>query len=308
MPGPVVRFVAIGDAGTGGAAQKLVAQGIQSVCEEYGGCDFVLYLGGNFYRQYKDGLTTLDGPIPTGARPQYPSFQVQFEEAYAALDIPFLVVAGMPDWAIEDETLVDRWVGMQLEYATTSDKWVQPELFHSFTNEHVDLFGMDTSALQYLESPAGLSTITDAITASDATWKIGFGYHNYVSNGNHGNAPNRMGHNTHPAKKGLIWKAYFEQHLCPKLDMYIGANDHNRQWLTDQCGVMHVVSGAGGAYLRTLPADGLQNSTLFEEDQHHGFVFVEIDGNELRGTFYRVHDAEGNYQLMADYQHPPVLK
>ncbi len=308
VPGPIVRFVALGDAGTGGPAQKRVAQGIQAVCEEHGGCDFVLYLGGNFYQQHHDGLTTMEGPLPAGEGPIYPSFPLQFEDPYMGLDMPFLVVAGVPDWSIENDALVDRWVGMQLEYATTTDKWVQPGLFHIHNQQHVDFIGLDTTALQYLENPDSLSTIEDSLTDTKAVWRIGFGYHNYLSNGNHSNASSAAGHNNDPAKKGRVWKDYFETHLCPTLDVYIGANDHNRQWLTEECGVMHVVSGAGGAYLRALPTNKLHNPSHFQEDQHHGFVFIEIDGNELRGTFYRVHDAEGNYQLSADYMHPPVRK
>src|SRR5689334_9993322 len=45
---PRVRFIAIGDSGTGEAEQYEVAASIATHCADFG-CDFVLYLGDNFY-------------------------------------------------------------------------------------------------------------------------------------------------------------------------------------------------------------------------------------------------------------------
>ena len=61
-----VRFLAIGDAGTGGEDQRLLAATIKKTCKDIG-CDFVLYLGDNFYPH---GVNSVSDPL----------FKHQFED------------------------------------------------------------------------------------------------------------------------------------------------------------------------------------------------------------------------------------
>ena len=78
-----VRFVAMGDAGEGNTDQYLVGERIAEVCaakdDEHGpGCEFVLYLGDNFY---DDGVDDVDDS----------QFESKFELPYAGLDLPFMI-------------------------------------------------------------------------------------------------------------------------------------------------------------------------------------------------------------------------
>src|SRR5690349_4372030 len=73
----VVRFVVLGDGGTGDAAQKKVASAVETVCQQRG-CEFALYLGDKIYN---NGVAS-----STDAK-----FRTNFEQPYAALDFPFYV-------------------------------------------------------------------------------------------------------------------------------------------------------------------------------------------------------------------------
>ena len=83
-PAPkVVRFAALGDAGTGSSAQYAVGKALGDKCKQ-SGCDFVLYLGYNFY--------------DTGVKDENDKqFAEKFELPYATVDAPFYVVLGNHD-------------------------------------------------------------------------------------------------------------------------------------------------------------------------------------------------------------------
>jgi tartrate-resistant acid phosphatase type 5 len=87
-----VRFVALGDAGTGSADQHENAKAIARVCAAKG-CDLALYLGDNFYN---NGLT---GPYDV-------QLVSKFEKPYAELDIPFYAILGNHDYG---DPPVDAW-------------------------------------------------------------------------------------------------------------------------------------------------------------------------------------------------------
>jgi hypothetical protein len=111
-------------------------------------------------------------------------------------------------------------------------------------------------------------------------WKIGFGHHPYVSDGDHGNAGNYDGgplsscaaRSLMPASSNNLWgkgcrlKTFIEDGLCAHgLDLYLSGHDHNLQWLSANCDasapsrdVQFIVSGAGGQTTPcTHPTDGV---------------------------------------------------
>ncbi|MBI4548544.1 MAG: metallophosphoesterase, partial [Ignavibacteriae bacterium] len=78
-----IRFIAVGDTGTGDDDQKRVAEGIGRVCAAQG-CDFMLMLGDNFY--------------PHGVKStQDLLLEERFESIYKKLNKPFVVIAGNHD-------------------------------------------------------------------------------------------------------------------------------------------------------------------------------------------------------------------
>src|SRR6266446_1835924 len=80
-----VKFVALGDMGTGGSAQIQVAQAMFSVCQREG-CDFVLGLGDNIYPHSVQSAND-------------PAFQEKFEKPYSLFkEIDFWMSLGNHDW------------------------------------------------------------------------------------------------------------------------------------------------------------------------------------------------------------------
>ncbi len=258
--GEPVRFVALGDAGTGSDDQYAVADAVAAVCER-NGCDFALYLGDNFYN---DGVTSVDDS----------QWQETFEQPYAALDFKFYAVLGNHDYGSGGGGFeIDRALA-QVEYSSHSDKWVMPDTFYTHTKGDVGFFGLDTTALDWAKTEEQAAWLPGALASTNTKWKIAYGHHPYISNGDHGNANENFG-------------PFFEDQLCGQVDVYLCGHDHDLQWLEPTCGTEFVVSGAA-AKLRDLA--GNENPSFFQQS-HLGFLWVEIDGNTFTGVIY---DDQGN--------------
>jgi tartrate-resistant acid phosphatase type 5 len=272
--GPV-RFIVLGDAGTGNADQLKVAAAIAEVCAARG-CDFALYAGDNIY---DSGVSGVDDA----------QFDTKFEQPYAELDFPFYVALGNHDYGnlgtnISLRESNDAQAHAQVEYTARSDKWNMPSEYYTFRQGPAAFFAIDSNALvvNLFRPLAEQAAWLDAeLAKSDAPWKIVFGHHPYLSNGRHGNA-------TDPGMVELI-----EGSVCGKAAVYFSGHDHDREWLEPTCGTHFVVSGAGGRGLYTLR--GEEQPTRWQDDSEHGFLWVEIAGETLTGVFY---DADGN----ADYE------
>ena len=110
-PEQVVRFIAMGDGGEGNTNQYQNAAAIKTLCESKG-CEFVLYLGDNFYN---DGVESVDDE----------QFQTKFELPYAELDLPFYVVLGNHDYG--SWSIWEYKAAYEVEYTDHSDKWFLPD-------------------------------------------------------------------------------------------------------------------------------------------------------------------------------------
>lgn len=270
----VVRFIAMGDGGEGNATQAQVAQIVENECAARGGCMFALYLGDNIYNSGVD--SAMDA-----------QFQSKFEVPYAALSFPFYITLGNHDYGgggIGYEFFKGAY---QVDYTMYSSKWVLPDHYYkqsvSAGSTTVDLFSLDTNSVMYTGASTQLSWIQSELAASTATWKLVFGHHTYVSNGQHGNAGAYEGIPGIPIVSGGNVKNFIESGVCGAADVYFCGHDHNRQWLQPTCGTEFVVSGTAAKYT------GLQNrgtATFFENDQLAGFFLGEISGNTMTGWFY----------------------
>ncbi len=274
-PAPAaVRFVALGDAGTGGADQYQNAKGIARVCAVKG-CDFALYLGDNFYNN--------------GLGSQFdPQTDSKFERPYAALSFPFYAVLGNHDYG---DPPIDIWKPhYQIAYTERSAKWKMPNYFYKFSKEHVDFFALDTQGMMLGISHKRQSDwLRDAMTASGAEWKIVLGHHPYISNGEHGNAGNYEGCSKHCPDEvsGRKVQQLVEGSVCGQAHVYFSGHDHNLQWLQPRCGTEFIVSGAGA---KTEPFRNRESNPVFwASDNQVGFLWVEIDGKRFTGEYYDKH-------------------
>ncbi|MEE2830538.1 MAG: metallophosphoesterase [Myxococcota bacterium] len=287
---PPLQFVAMGDTGEGNDDQYAVAAIVEQVCADQG-CDFVLLLGDNIYNTGVDALDDLQ-------------WQDKFELPYANIDLPFYAVLGNHDYgnAVDE----DR-AAFQVAYSEVSEKWNMPGRHYLHSHSNVDLLGLDTHAMYYNTALEEAYTAQvdwlDEVLAEEAgdRWRIAYGHHPYLSNGVHGNAGWYDGMNPDiPQFSGIGIKELFDERLCGDLDLYLSGHDHDRQWLVETCdGTQLVVSGAG-AKLRSFEND---QPVHWADDTTEGFVWIEIDDQDLRLQFWDKAGAmnyEGSFSRSAD--------
>jgi tartrate-resistant acid phosphatase type 5 len=277
-----VRFVALGDTGTGSASQKRIGNQMAAFCKKRG-CDFVQMLGDNLY---DSGAASADDPI----------WQTHFEEPYAAVELEFWAVLGNHDYG-NGGAGTDFLRGKnEVQYTAKSKKWKMPSAYWHMAppsgGGKVEIFGLDTNMALFGKDADQRKDVAGWVKDSKAVWKIAVGHHPYLSNGPHGNAgvyDARFGV-TLPMVDGKNVKSYLDDVICGKADLYLSGHDHSRQWLTDTCqGTALAVSGAGS---KTTMLGGT-NATRFES-LGLGFLYIVIDGKTLTAEFI---DAEGKTEF-----------
>jgi tartrate-resistant acid phosphatase type 5 len=277
----VVRFIAIGDTGEGNEDQYAVAQAIVELCAQKG-CDFGMLLGDNFY---DSGVSGVDDP----------QFQDKFELPYEDIEFPIYISLGNHDYGgngigVDFDTKKAQY---QIDYTQQSQIWKLPAKYYSFKLEHAEFWGLDTN--QVMTDPFNGDSddqrdwLINGTAASGATWKIAFGHHPYLSNGEHGNAGNyeNLEDIPLPFVAGESVKEFVEDAICGKIDVYLCGHDHTIQWLEPTCGTEFIVSGAGSK-AGPLPGD---NPAYFGAPETEGFMWVELKDNSFTGVFY---DKTGN--------------
>ncbi|HUQ03686.1 MAG TPA: metallophosphoesterase [Kofleriaceae bacterium] len=271
--GAVVRFVMMGDQGTGTAKQYAVAAAIRQVCAAEG-CDFVVLLGDNLY---PDGADSTSDPV----------WQTAFEMPYAGLDVPFHAILGNhdfgrsgTDWERED---------IQVDYSSVSPRWHMPHPHYAMLQGPVAFLMLDTNRLMWDMVDDGDQRLfwNDAYPAiANAPWRIAVGHHPYRSNGHHGNMGSYGGGDSlAPQNDGASMKAFFDERVCGHVDLYVAGHDHDMEWLNapEHCGGTElVVSGAGGT---TAPFERAETPVFWHEDVEAGFLYVVADATTLHGRF-----------------------
>ncbi|MFZ5480361.1 MAG: metallophosphoesterase [Myxococcota bacterium] len=268
VPGEPVRFVAVGDAGTGDDNQIAVADGMRAVCETVG-CDFVVYLGDNFYA---DGIGAADDA----------QWQEKFEVPYTGFDVPFWAVLGNHDYGGNGGAFEAWRTDFQVAYTEVSDKWNLPDQHYAQRIGDVTLFGLDSNAIVWGQGADQTPWFQEALAASTTTWRVAMGHHPLVSNGHHGNAGVYDG----LVDNGVPFRDFMQGEVCGNVDLYLSGHDHNLQWLDGGCGTTQlIVSGTGG---KTSSLGGA-NPTHFEAETL-GFTWIELAGQTMTAVFY---DADG---------------
>lgn len=297
-PGPEgsLRILVIGDSGTGNENQYKVARAAEQVCAARG-CDIALGLGDNIYESGIDRNLGDDDP----------QWVNKFEKPYENLDFPFYMTLGNHDSsgvAGGDGTDNDRG-NLEVDYHYNGPgKWRMPARYFSFRYGDVEFFNIDTNPLIGVEafapekySPAtyGMEQqrwLQHTLEASTATWKLVFGHHPYISNGQHGNA----GVYDRVPGNGMPLKQFMEASLCDRADLYLDGHDHHLEWLkpinTDAypCGRTEFLISGAAAKTRGLE-NRENNPFFFQKGDVLGFSWVVVKGQALCGAFY---DGDGN--------------
>tara|TARA_B100001109_G_C18865061_1_gene476888 strand:- start:56990 stop:58036 length:1047 start_codon:yes stop_codon:yes gene_type:complete len=296
-----VRFIAIGDMGTGEDGQYKVAAAIRSVCDS-AGCDFAIGLGDNVYESGVDDVDDIQ-------------FETKFEDPYKDLNFPFYMTLGNHDnsWIFGGDGLDndrgDIQVGYHYKENRLSEKWQLPARYYAFNaplndNEPLITFlSLDSNPLaavgdgdqDYWQLPyrkTQAEWIDETLSQSPAPWKIAFAHHPFISNGRHGNAGIYDG----VPGAGGIYYDMLKDHVCNIADVMIAGHDHDLQFLkpVDRCGsTYHIVSGAGGKTRELKDAD--RNDAYWQEGGVLGFFLIDISGDILTATAYTVNPVSGEY-------------
>lgn len=307
-PAKTVRFVALGDTGEGNTAQRLVSEAMEKVCKEAGGCEFAVGLGDNIYD---------DQPTHTYEA----AFEMRFELPYANLEFPFFMSLGNHDNDLAFDGLgsFNHAGDIQVAYTYRTDKpsnkWQMPDRYYHYSaplkdsQPLADFFVLDSNPLlSVLEIAPDYAVnaykqkqsewFASQYASSQAPWKIAYTHHPYVSNGRHGNAgfydgvppletlTNRV--------SGAVYRKWFEENICGKVDLYLAGHDHDMQFLhaSPECGkTLFIVSGAG-AKSRSFKDAG-RNPVYWQQDNTTGFFLIELQGNAMTVSAYTVDASSG---------------
>lgn len=264
-----LSLVAFGDQGTGDAAQLKVAEAVGSFCAAEG-CDAGLLLGDNFY---PSGVTSVNDA----------QWETKFVAMYGGLGFPFYATLGNHDYD-DGDFARGRY---QVQYGQLDPRWIMPGEYYAADPPPVLLLALGTQRILYgLDAAAQAAEFVKAMETSSAPWRIAFGHHPYLSDGAHGNAGEYDG----VPGGGDSVKAFFEDHLCGAVDLFLAGHDHDLEVLDGPpaCPGVFVVSGGGGAATRGLSD---RNGALSRFGASvHGFAHLKITSTKVR---LRMIDAEG---------------
>jgi len=247
-----LKFVVIGDAGTGESLQKQVAHAVSTVCAQKG-CDFVLYLGDNFY---PNGVESLDDPL----------FETAFDQVYREVKLPFFVVLGNHD--------VRGDVEPQRLYSLVNKKWHLPAYNYSFQAGPVNFFGVNSNCI-----PFSWFWLKDELNnAPAAPWNMVFTHHNLYGSGHHKDAP-------------FLQKLWWEWGLADQVDFFFSGHEHLLEHLTPQ-GVPgeYWISGAGGYPINRGDIDQAREDSRFMSTSQ-GLLWVSVEEAEVGLEFFDLYGA-----------------
>lgn len=255
-----MRFLVIGDWGTGGKGQAGVATAMLGTAAQHG-CDYIISTGDNIY---PNGVTSADDP----------QWERKFVKMYhdRGLRQPFFPTLGNHDYKLEPEA--------QIEYSKVNPQWRFPSRYYTQRLESPDglsvqIFSLDTQRVQTGAEGAAAEQsawLDRELAASDARWKIVFGHHMLYSNGIYGNLKRIRN----------AFEEILQRHNVP---LYLCGHDHDIQLLEPVGGVSYVVSGGGGGHRDTSWKD----NTIYAAT-NMGYMWM---GVTKEGIYLHFHDAQG---------------
>lgn len=250
-----MRFLVIGDWGTGGRQQRRVAKGMSAAAEN---------------NELTAIVSTGDNIYPSGVDSAYDAqWKSKFENIYnlPGLNVPWIAVLGNHDHRKNPDA--------QIEYGTVNSNWIMPSRFFAKsyantkrgTTTKVAFFCLDTQPI--MADPSGAKVQLDwldrAMRETEATWKVVVGHHPIRSYGHYKD------------QSALI------KYLKPILDerdadLYLCGHDHDLQVIEHPSDSFTcVVSGSGGGKRPTSRG----NHSLFAQSIP-GFVSLEAAEREMR--------------------------
>ena len=274
----MVRFIMVGDTGSGTEDQHKVAKAMLATIQRNKDMKAVCIVGDNIY---EDGVTSVTDP----------QFQSKFEEPYADIDLPFYLCLGNHDYG--NAHFSDGRYKHQIAFSKVSPKWNMPSRYYKQSLGPCDLFFLDTNLVYMDDSEIShqMKTMRNLYRNSKNPWKILCGHHTWRSTGGHGNAEDAF--------------ETFLQELCQacRFDMYVCGHDHcqNHSVVTLPNGhQMHnVVIGTGGKRYEDGPVLKENIHKAGDTKLHHastrlGYTVVHANPQKLTISFHE-EDTKGTH-------------
>ncbi len=255
-----VHFATVGDFGTGGDVEQMVAASMLARKPE-----LFIALGDN---AYESGTET--------------EIQRNLFEPLADVlaEVPFFPVAGNHEYVTDQaQPYLDNL------YLPTSPSG--GERYYSFDWGHVHFVGLDSSCAVGLASAdrctraAQKAWLEQDLAASQAPWKIVFFHHPPWSSGDHGSQPIMR------QEFGPIFERY-------GVDLVLTGHDHNYERTrpmkgdgvapSGTRGITYLVVGSGGSKLHPLTSSQPSWSAV-RNDTAYGFLDVDVTGGTLTAQF-----------------------
>lgn len=223
---PHLRFVAVGDVGTGKRSQFKVAQSMMGYRQQHP-FSLVLLMGDNIY--------------PSGDIHQIKSV---FEKPYNALlqnGVTFRAVLGNHDIQSNQGEDQIRYSGYNMLGR-----------YYTFGDELAQFFALDTNPGHHW--PAQLEWLEQTLSRSQAAWKIVLGHHNIYSSGWHGTLQHfieawgpLLGH---VPSHSMLLKQLPQMFAKYDVQLYVNGHDHHYERTHPINGTTYLTCGIGGAKLR----------------------------------------------------------
>jgi tartrate-resistant acid phosphatase type 5 len=298
-----VRFIIMGDAGTGEDEQYDVANAIEKICAERN-CQFAINAGDNIYEY---GVSNNKDN----------QFQEKFEKPFAKLNFPFFMALGNHDesGAIPGSGVHPEKGDFEIQYTQQSKKWMLPKRYYNFAvpfansknynaksvHPIIEFFTIDTNPLAPQNQPQHewykpnqkfdleqRRWLRQAISESSASWKVVVGHHPYRNNGRHGNSGEYEGLGL---ATGSELKKMYENEVCEKVDFLMTGHDHSLQWLEPfpSCGTrpQFIISGAAAKTNDSGKAPS-SNKAVWEAYNTLGFFWAEAAKDQITLVAYTV--------------------
>jgi acid phosphatase len=216
-----MRFLVIGDSGSGNRDQKMVANAMEGRCRGVG-VDGIIHVGDVFY---VTGVKSVDDP----------KWQSRVFGPYgnACLkDAPIYSVFGNHDYSGN--------TNVEIQVARENTRWVKPYRFYDILfGDLVHVIAFDAWFPDFCFDPSkcAIDFLLDSMERHDAHWRIVFGHYPMSS----GSA------RTFTGLRGWLLRRL----LCTKdVDLYLAGHDHHLEYRTlDDCNPSLIISGAGGGEL-----------------------------------------------------------
>lgn len=248
-----LRFVAVGDVGTGKRPQFKVAQAMMAYCKQYP-FSLVWLVGDNIYNS---------GDIHR--------VKNVFEKPYNDLlqnGVTFHAVLGNHDIRSNEGKDQLRYPGYNMLGR-----------YYTFGHELAQFFALDTNPGNHWT--AQLEWLEQALSRSQATWKIVLGHHNIYSSGWHGAFQHLveawgplMGH---VPSHSMLLKQLPQLFAQYGVQLYINGHEHHYERTQPIRGTTYLTCGIGGAELRPCHSSAW---TAFATSQF-GFAALEVFKDKL---------------------------